>query len=302
MANGHVPVSSGSESARTVEVGPFRITGARFPAGGVIPPHTHERPCVCFMLGGSFELRYAGGKSRECTPGAVFIEPAEEKHCNCMGCRGARVLVLQPDLRTESYSPLVTRALTEPAHFRHGPLEGLARRLDAELAGMDSASALMLEGLAYELLGLIARERLPAFGRRPPGWLGQSEAIIRARCRDRLTVAGIAREVGVHPAHLARAFRRQFHCSIGRFIRRLRLEWAASQLMATDRSIAAIALDAGYSDQSHFTRRFRDQIGSTPHRWRRSTTARPRSLPVGASPIPGGEGSGRSGSVDGQVA
>ena len=35
----------------------------------------------------------------------------------------------------------------------------------------------------------------------------------------------IAREVGVHPAHLARGFRQHFHTSVGSYVRRLRLDW-----------------------------------------------------------------------------
>jgi AraC family transcriptional regulator len=98
----------------------------------------------------------------------------------------------------------------------------------------------------------------------------EAEAILRARFLERVTVAEVAAHVGVHPAHLAREFRRRHQVSVGRFVRSLRLEWAAERLATPSPSIAAIALEAGYADQSHFTRCFRAYAGTTPRRWRRA--------------------------------
>jgi AraC family transcriptional regulator len=115
---------------------------------------------------------------------------------------------------------------------------------------------------------LLSRERTDRAAGRPAKWLDQAEALLRARFAEAVTVAEVAREVGVHPAHLARTFRRHYRSSIGRFVRQLRMEWAAHQLAATERAIAAIASQAGFADQSHFTRRFKEHVGVTPHRWR----------------------------------
>ena len=273
MHTSAVPVTMGSQVATTREVGPFQLTRATFPAGGVIPPHVHDRPCIAFMLSGSFDLRFHRGRRYDCLAGTAFIEPAGETHCNCMGCAGARVLVLQPDPGSDLLPTQLMPVLSRPAHFTDPGLFHLARRLHAELHEPDAASALMLEGLSLEVLALVARERLPKRNGRPPHWLSEAEALVRARFATPLTVAAVAREVGVHPSHLARTFRHFHHCSIGRFVGRLRVEWAAQQLAATERTIAAIATSAGFSDQSHFTRRFREQVGVTPHRWRQSHRA-----------------------------
>ena len=72
----------------------------------------------------------------------------------------------------------------------------------------------------------------------------------------------------VHPVLLARAFRTYFGTSPGRYLRRLRLDWAAAELLATQRRLADIALQAGFADQSHFTRAFRRHTGLTPGQYR----------------------------------
>jgi AraC family transcriptional regulator len=269
MGSPRIPVSDGSQSAQMLEVGAFLLTSARFPRSSTIPPHTHDRPCVGFMLGGSFDLTFPGRRTHQCVPGSVFIEPAGETHCNCLGTAGADVLVVQPDPDADDLPHPVGKSLLAPAHFRHPGLSLLARRIASELASPDEVTPLALEGLALEVLALLGRDRSPMTGRAAPRWLADAEDLVRSDFLDRVSCAGIAARVGVHPAHLARAFRGRHRCSIGRFVRSLRLEWAAGQLGATDRPIAAIAVEAGFADQSHFTRRFREATGTTPERWRR---------------------------------
>lgn len=266
----HVPVAFGSATSEVHEVGPFRITRAAFGAGESLAPHTHDRPCIAVMLGGSFELRFTAGRCFECLPGSVSIEPPEARHGNCMGQAGARVLVVQPDPAYPLYSRSVGSVLDEPGQLRHAGLVLIARRMDAELRRPDQISPLMLEGLSFELLSHVAREGVAPDKARAPRWLDRATSMLHARFAEGITIAGIAGEVGVHPTHLARTFRRTYHASIGLYVRRLRLDWAAAQLSSTDRSIATIAIEAGFGDQSHFTRRFKEHVGATPNSWRRA--------------------------------
>jgi AraC family transcriptional regulator len=267
MSDRRIPVSDGCSRSVTVEVGRFRVTSAVFPARGFIPPHVHDRACVGFMLGGSFDLTFPGRPARPCIPGTIHIEPAGETHCNCMGSSGARVVVLQPDARDDGIHDLA--ALLAPNHFLDPGLIALGRRMEVEVGRPDSLSPLALEAFALEALVRLGRRRERRAPERPSRWLDAAEELLRARFLDRdLTVTAIAAEVGVHPAHLARGFRHHHRCSIGRFTRRLRLEWAAEALRRSDRPIAAIAVEAGFADQSHFTRRFRELMGATPGEWR----------------------------------
>ena len=57
-------------------------------------------------------------------------------------------------------------------------------------------------------------------------------------------------------------------CRVGEYGRRARIEWAAAQIAAGDRPLAEIAAEAGFADQSHFTRLFRRYLGTTPGRFR----------------------------------
>jgi AraC family transcriptional regulator len=76
--------------------------------------------------------------------------------------------------------------------------------------------------------------------------------------------------VGVHPVTLARGFRRAYGCSVGAYLRRLRVARAAQRLAETDDALAEIALEAGFADQSHFSNLFRRETGVSPSAFRRS--------------------------------
>jgi methylphosphotriester-DNA--protein-cysteine methyltransferase len=83
-------------------------------------------------------------------------------------------------------------------------------------------------------------------------------------------------EVGIHPAHLARTFRARYGRSIGDYVRRLRIERAAGELSDSSAAIAEIGLRAGFFDQSHLSRVFRDYTGQTPAAFRAAARAHSR--------------------------
>ena len=83
-----------------------------------------------------------------------------------------------------------------------------------------------------------------------------------------MTVGEVARAVGVNPVRLARTFRRRYGMSLGTYTRGLRIDWAGRELRSSHLPLSTIAMQAGFADQSHFTRTFRRQVGVTPHRYR----------------------------------
>ena len=85
---------------------------------------------------------------------------------------------------------------------------------------------------------------------------------------ETLQITQIAAAVGVHPVYLATAFREKFGVTVGEFVRRLRIEHACDELKKGDLPLATIALQAGFVDQSHFSRLFKLYVGTTPAKYR----------------------------------
>jgi AraC family transcriptional regulator len=186
--------------------------------------------------------------------GAVVRMPAEEPHEDEFGRDGARIVVLETDAGVDCLS-----------WFRDWHATLLALRIARELAVSDPFTPLALEGLSLELVAVTARG--PAAWR-PEKWLEAVRELVHERFREVPSTTEIAEEVGVHPSHLARAFRTRYGESIGGYARKVRLDWAAERLIRTELPLARLACEAGFGDQSHFTRAFKRQFGLPPGRYR----------------------------------
>ncbi len=103
-----------------------------------------------------------------------------------------------------------------------------------------------------------------------PVWLIRAWDLIQSRFTEPLTIEDIAREVGIHPLHLACLFRQTCRCTIGESIRQLRVEFAAEQISGTDLPLAVIAQQAGFCSLRHLSVYFKKHMGLNPSEFRRS--------------------------------
>ena len=83
-----------------------------------------------------------------------------------------------------------------------------------------------------------------------------------------LRVKDLARQAGLSVYQFERRMKRIFRITAGQLIQKVRLDAALQRLRESDASIADIASACGYSDQSAFTRRFRQTTGMSPTEFR----------------------------------
>ena len=101
-----------------------------------------------------------------------------------------------------------------------------------------------------------------------PTWLNRALELLHESFRESLTLEEIARQVGVHPIHLSRVFRRHFGCTMSEFMNRLRVQFVCRELSRDCTELAIVASDAGFADQSHLGRIFKSCTGQTPGEFR----------------------------------
>ena len=265
-----VPITMGASGAATLSLDDFLVTDASFPARAYLPPHVHERASFAIMLEGSFDISITR-RTYACEPASAVTEPAEERHDNRLGSAGAHVVVIQPDAAVVQRLGPCGHLFEEVHHVPRTTVAAAAWRIARELRAPDGATPVAVEGLVLEMLALFTRHGpdLERLRRAPaPPWLARAREELHDRFLDPPRIRELAVAAGVHPDHLARAFRLRFGTPVGSYVRRLRLDWAAGRLEMSEQPISAIALRAGFADQSHFTRAFKRHTGMTPHEYR----------------------------------
>ena len=91
---------------------------------------------------------------------------------------------------------------------------------------------------------------------------------IQTRFDEPLRVRELARGAGLSEYQFDQRMRRIFRITAGQLIQKVRMEAALARLRETRDSIAGIASACGYSDQSAFTRAFRQTVGFSPSEYR----------------------------------
>ena len=235
----------------SLDTGGLCVSDISFAPNRRLPRHSHPHGCIAVVLEGAVDKTFAR-TSGTATRGTVITMPPVEPHADVFGRSGARLVVAE------------TPGDEQVALGRDWSALVIAAKIARELESPDEFTPLAVEGLALELAA--AARRLCSNG--APPWLRTAREVALERAP--VTVAEIAAELEVDPRLLARGFHEHYGSSIGEYVRNARLDWAAAKLVETDAPLATLALEAGFADQSHFTRSFKRRTGLPPGKYRRA--------------------------------
>lgn len=256
-----------NEPIRSLEACGFVLTERAHSPNWVIPSHAHGTTVVGIVYKGFYTERI-GARSQVCPPHSLQLLPAGESHSYKFGeaSVGCLTIDIKPHKREEIGK--FSAVLDTPVHVRGARLSALLTRLYREFRLKDSTSVLTVEGLILEVLGTAARQNGRCALSAQPLWLRQARDFIHENATEGVSLISVAASAGVHPAYLARAFRKFYGCTVGDYVRRLRLDYAVRELKESRKSIAEVAAAAGFYDQSHMTHAFKLQLNITPAEYR----------------------------------
>lgn len=92
---------------------------------------------------------------------------------------------------------------------------------------------------------------------------------VEANYASNVSMAEMARLAGLSTTHFNRRFRQLLRMTPTDYLRIVRIQAAQHLLTTTSRSLSDIADAVGFTDQSHFTKRFRKTTGLTPDAYRK---------------------------------
>jgi AraC family transcriptional regulator len=249
---------------------PFALAVVDYEPRETAPRHAHPYTNVSLVVAGGLRER-VGSALVVAEPLSVVIKPAGTEHETVVAGQGARLVWLR--IGAELAAATGAGALSS-WRWLHGdaPARHLLRLLALSAAG-DGGAGACVEDEVHELLvtltaGSPARARAEA-----PRWLQRARERIDDEFAAPIRMRDVARGAGVHPVHLARAFRAYLGCAGARYLARRRVGAAARMLADGHMAIVEIAQATGFADQAHLTRTFKEATGVTPRAFRRLTRA-----------------------------
>lgn len=266
--------------ARSERFAVWRVARERWgPTTRSHEPHVDTLFCG-LVLSGQLQLRDGRKGARQVGPGEMLLAGAGgPRSFAAGGSEGVEMLMwvalagVATDMARSALPPL-------PVSFpvrRAGAMESLFSQLLEEAAGGGPESGRVCACLAEAVLLQAARACREHMGRRSR----REEQFLRARryvldrLAEPLTVAGVAREMGISRVYLHRLFREYEGEGPQTWIQRHRMAFAAELLQGQARSVKEVSLAMGWGDPYAFSRSFKHFMGVPPSQMlRRARTRR----------------------------
>lgn len=257
------------------------ITAWRPPVDGILevlhayftdhayPTHTHDAWTLVIIDDGAARFRLDRHEHSALRPLVTLLPPHVPHDGRSTTPEGFRKRVLYLDTALLDKNR-IGAAVACPS-FRDPVLRWRIHQLHNALGPPD-------EGLEAQSRVALIRERLQQHlqhqvtappAQRDPGVARRLRELLDARTPQGTTLNEASRLLHAHPAHLVRAFTREYNMPPHLYLTGRRVD-LARRLLLTGQRPAEVATAAGFYDQSHLTRHFRRMLGTSPARYART--------------------------------
>jgi AraC-like DNA-binding protein len=267
MANSNTQDWLGNPISRKA-VSHFIFVQHRYPRLSERRPHSHPWFHLSIVQRGLY-ARSLGTRISHYRAGTMALLATDESHTDSFA-PGTKCLhmVIPSHLETLLARDFASRGRT-PFTPLHPINAQCAVALYREFERPDGHSPFVIEAV---LLDMVSRELGLATERsclRPP-WIRTALQYLDETYGQPWSLTDVAREVGVHPVYLCRAFSEHLGMTLGQYVRKLRVLRGRQLLsIGNDGKMADIANESGFADESHFSREFRNAYGISPGRYSR---------------------------------
>lgn len=227
--------------------------------------HYHENPYFTFLLQGNMT---EGNKKEtyDCSAGTLLYHHWEDAHYN-----------IKPDIFTRGFHIEVRENWFEKFQLSKNKAEGsfniknpasklLIHQIFKETKINDASFELSINQLLLKIFNQLSSQKENLV--KKPIWVKQIDEILHENSTEKLSLEELSQTLDIHPIHLSRDFHKYFHCNLGEYLRKLKVE-KSLKLLNEYESLSEVALECGFSDQSHFIRCFKENIGITPLKYRK---------------------------------
>lgn len=229
--------------------------------------HYHENAYFTFILQGNI----IEGNRKEvyrCSQGSLLFHNWQEPHYNTKPAGFTRGFHIELGSKWLEHLNLSVAGITGSMDIQNIDIKLSLYRIFKETKINDETSPLSIESLVVQVLAQMQQDTGTSL-KKNSVWVNKIKEILNDTFSEKLTLAGLSNDLDIHPGHLSRDFSKHFNCTLGTYIRKLKIERSLSLLSRKNFSLSDIAFECGFADQSHFIRSFKEMMSISPSAYRK---------------------------------
>lgn len=237
--------------------------------------HSHEHFSIGAITAGCSTYLHEQSESQVSAGTVVLMNPGDVHACNPLDDQPWSYLMLYvetpwlTDLQHQlGFSPDLAFRRFSTTHMRDADLFAGLKGLYDVLVD-DQHDILRKHSAAVEFFTDVQQRLNPGDQplREPNFKLERAAEYIRDNCTQLLKLEDICAAAQLSPSYLIRAFKQHYGMTPHAFVLNQRIQFARERLRR-GKLIADVALEAGFADQAHFQRVFKQHLAATPGQYR----------------------------------
>lgn len=243
-------------------VGDVHFAMTRRARGETVPEHLHNHAAIRSLISGDHHYIDPEGNIRNSLPSAWYYSEPNAVHSH-EACQ-TDIVSVGIQFHAEQFPTPVISANTV---LRGTTANFVFSLFESHLRDPRPTSPDVLMSVFHLLRATLADEGQQSTTN-IPSWLNRLKQHLDSHFLQPLNVDHLSQEIGIHPSHMARAFRAEFGQTVTTYVRDRRLEWSLDTMKNSDDKLGKIAIQAGFADQAHFSREFKRRYGHAPSVYR----------------------------------
>ena len=238
----------------------FNVERSVYPPGLYMAPHRDKLSRISIILDGELS-ESTQDRSVVASRNYVVIKPNQVVHENRFGSGPLRLLSI-----SFNDNDLFGERFKKWQWIHHPAIHVMAVRLWAEIQRVQNEKTLtgVLDQFFITLSGIRQQDDEATVV-----WPAAVKQALTSNLDEPQSITALSEQLYLHRVSMARGFRKIYGLSPVQFRNYTRVMTALEELATSDKSLAAIAYETGFADQSHLTRTLRSLAGCTPAEFRR---------------------------------
>lgn len=254
------------QTNHTINLDDIILTGTEYTLD-FVDWHYHENAYFTFILEGNVN-EHSKQHTHSCSAGTLLFHNCEEPHYNTKSKGFTRGFHVELNRNWFNSLDIDISTLNGNLNISHPHIKLLFYNIFKETKINDGATLVTIQQLLIQgFTQMLNTDK--TIERKNPLWVNKVKEILHDDYSQKLTLENLSASLNIHPVHLSRDFVKYFNCTLGTYVRKIRIEKSLSFLYNRNLSLTDIAFSCGFFDQSHFLRCFKQANGITPSAYRK---------------------------------